>query len=41
MKSCQKLRYDAILSFPKKYLILSYLKVTLSSCKLKNNFCLT
>ena len=41
MKSWQKLRYDAILSFPKKYLILSYLKVTLSSCKLKDNFCLT
>ena len=37
MKSWQKSRYNAILNFP-KYLISSYLGVTLSSCNIKGNF---
>ena len=36
-----KSRYDAILNFPKNYLISSYLGVTLSSCNTKDNFCYT
>ena len=34
-----KSRYEAILNFPKKYLIWSYLGVTLSTCNIENNFC--
>ena len=34
-----KSRYDAILNFPKNYLISSYLGVTLSSCNIQDNFC--
>ena len=41
MKLWQKSRYDAILNFPKNWLILSYLGVTLSSCYIKDNFCFT
>ena len=41
MKSWQKSRYDAILNFPKKYLISNYLGVSLSKCKIKYKFCLT
>ena len=33
-----KSRYDAILNFPKNYLISSYLGVTLSSCNIQDNF---
>ena len=36
-----KSRYDGISNFPKKYLIFSYLGVTLSSCNMQDNFCFT
>ena len=34
MKSWHKSGYDAILNFPKNYLISNYLGVTLSSCNM-------
>ena len=36
-----KSRYEAILNFPKNYLIWSYLGVTLSTCNIQDKFCFT
>ena len=36
-----KSRYDAILNFPKKYLICSYLLVTILTYNMQDNFCYT
>ena len=36
-----KLRYGVILNFPKNYVISSYLSVTISTCNIQDNFCIT
>ena len=36
-----KSRYGAVLNFPKNFAIWSYLGVTLSTCNIQDNFCIT